>query len=85
MAAIKKSNEERCFALLKGNIFKRMDAEQVTDKQMAAVTGMHPGTFAQKKNHPDRFTYPELMQVIKRLHFPDSEILEVLKMEGGQS
>ena len=55
MPMIKKSNEERCYALLKGNIFKRMEVEQVTDKQMAAVTGMHPGTFAQKKNHPERF------------------------------
>lgn len=79
MPVIKKSEEERRFALLKGNIFKRMEAEQVTDKQMAAITGMHPGTFAQKKNHPERFTYPELMQVFKKLHFPDSEILEVMR------
>ena len=79
MPMIKKSNEERCYALLKGNIFKRMEVEQVTDKQMAAVTGMHPGTFAQKKNHPERFTYPELMQVFKKLKFPDCEILESMR------
>ena len=79
MPVIKRSEEEKCTVLLKGNIFKRMEAEQVTDKQMAAVTGMHPGTFAQKKNHPERFTYPELMQVFKKLHFPDSEILEVMR------
>ncbi len=85
MPIIKKSSEERCFALLKGNIRKRMEAEQVTDKQMAAVTGMYPDTFAKKKNHPERFTYPELMQVIKRLHFPDSEVLEIMRAEGGGS
>ncbi len=85
MPVIKKSDEERCCALLKGNIRKRMEADQVTDKQMGTVTGMHPATFAQKKNHPERFTYPELMQVFRRLHFPDSEILEALKCwEGGR-
>lgn len=76
---IKKSNEERCYALFKGNIRKRMEAEQVTDKQMAAVTGMHEDTFAKKKNHPERFTYPELMQVFKKLKFPDCEILESMR------
>ncbi len=85
MPVIKKSNEERCFALLKGNIFKRMETEQISDKQMAAVTGMHPGTFAQKKNHPDRFTYPELLKVVRYLHFPDYEILEIMHAGGDKS
>lgn len=81
---IKKTDSEYCFSLLKGNIRKRMEAEQVTDKQMAAVTGMNPSTFAKKKNHPDRFTYPELVIVFRLLHFPDSEILEAMRrVKGG--
>lgn len=83
---IKKSDTEYCSSLLKGNIRKRMEAEQVTDKQMAALTGMNPSTFAKKKNHPDRFTYPELVIVFRRLKFPDSEILEGMRRrEGGGS
>lgn len=76
MPLIKKSDEEVRYALLKGNIRKRMEAYQVTNKQMAAVTGMAPETFAQKVNHPERFTYPELLGIFWKLRFPDWEILE---------
>ena len=86
MPVLKKSGEEKCCAHLKNDIRKHMEVEQVTDKQMAAVTGMSKDTFAKKKNHPERFTYPELMRVVKRLHFPDSEILDALRcLEGGRS
>lgn len=85
MPVLKKSDEEKCCAHLKGDIRKRMEVEQVTDRQMAAVTGMSKDTFAKKKNHPERFTYPELMQVFRRLHFPDSEILEALRYREGGS
>lgn len=80
MPVIKKTPQAVRYALLKGNINKRMDAYQVTDKQMGAYTGMHPKTFCQKKNHPERFTYPELLVVFDKLHFPDTEILEVMSL-----
>ena len=83
MPVLKKSAEQIRCDLLKGNIKKRMEAGQVTNKQMAAVTGMSPGTFAQKTNHPERFTYPELMRVFEKLKFPDSEVLEVTT--GGRT
>ena len=79
MPLIKKTEEEVNCSLLKGNILKRMEANQVTDKQMALVTGMSKDTFAKKKLHPERFTYPELIRVCKKLKFPDSEILEVIR------
>ena len=31
--------EEKSYKLLKGNILKRMEAERISDAQMAAVTG----------------------------------------------
>lgn len=78
MPVIKYNEEEKRCRLLSGNIKKRMDAMQITDKQMAACTGMAAGTFNQKKNHPERFTYPELMRLFKKLKFPIEEITEVL-------
>lgn len=78
MPVIKMSEEERRYALLKGNILKRMEANQVTDKQMAACTGMTAGTYAKKKLHPERFTGPELMRLFKKLEFPCCEILETM-------
>ena len=79
MPLIRKTADEMRHALLKGNIKKRMEALQITDKQMGALTGMHPDTFAKKTNHPERFTYPELMVVFAKLQFPDNEILEVMR------
>ena len=67
MPVIKISEEDRKYALLKGNIAKRMEANQVTDKQMALCTGMTEGTFAKKKIHPERFTGPELVRLFKKL------------------
>ena len=81
MPVIKKSDEEVRYALMKGNILKRMEAYQVTDKQMALVTGMAEKTFAQKKNHPERFTYPEVIRLCRKLKFPDNEILEVIRQQ----
>lgn len=80
MPVIKKEPIEVNMALLKGNIKKRMEAFQVTDKQMAKYTDMHPGTFVQKKNHPERFTLVETIIICDKLHFPDEEILEALKL-----
>ncbi len=82
MPKVAKSPSEVQNALLRGNIKKYMDAYQVTDKQMAAALGIHPGTFNQKTNDPERFTFKELLIVFRRLHFPDNEILEVMRMGG---
>lgn len=81
MPVIKKDSYEIAMALLKGNIKKRMEAYQITDKQMGMYTDMNPDTFKQKKNHPERFTLPELITVCNKLHFPDSEILESIKLQ----
>lgn len=81
MPVIKKQSFDVAMALLKGNIRKRMEAYQITDKQMAMYTDMNPDTFKQKKNHPERFTLPEIIVVCSKLHFPDSEILESLKLQ----
>ncbi|HIY02667.1 MAG TPA: toxin HipA [Candidatus Blautia faecipullorum] len=72
--------EEKSYKLLKGNILKRMEAERVSDAQMAAATGMSKETYRRKKLHPERFTYPELIRVFRRLGFPESEILEATKL-----
>ena len=72
--------EEKSYKLLKGNILKRMEAERVTDAQMAAVTEMSKETYRRKKLHPERFTYPELIRIFRRLGFPESEILEATKI-----
>lgn len=71
--------EEKSYKLLKRNILKRMEAERVTDAQMAAA-GMSKETYRRKKLHPERFTYPELIMVFRRLGFPESEILEATKI-----
>lgn len=71
--------EEKSYKLLKGNILKRMEAERVSDAQMAAA-GMSKETYRRKKLHPERFTYPELIMVFRRLGFPESEILEATKI-----
>ncbi|MDO5540563.1 MAG: toxin HipA [Eubacteriales bacterium] len=79
MPLIKKTDEERRHALLGGSIRKHMNADQVTKKQMGAITGMAPETFAQKTNHPERFTYPQLVAMFHKLKFTDEEILEVMR------
>ena len=38
--AIRYTTEQKKYILLKGNIAKRMEAERVSDAQMAAITGM---------------------------------------------
>lgn len=78
MPVIKLNEENRKKRLLSGMIQTRMDAEQITVNQMAAMLGIHPETFKRKKNHPEFFTYPELMKIFKKLSFPESEILEVM-------
>lgn len=78
MPKISKSDEEVKSILLKGTIKKRMEAKGLTDMQMAICTGMAEGTFEQKKLHPKRFKYPELVRLMKKLEFTDAEKLEVL-------
>lgn len=78
MPIIKLTEENRKKRLLSGMIQARMDAEQITTNQMAAMLGIHPETFKRKKNHPEFFTYPELMKIFKKLSFPENEILEVM-------
>lgn len=78
MPVIKLTEENKKKRLLSGMIQARMDAEQITTKQMAAMLGIHPETFKRKKNHPEFFTYPELMKIFKKLSFPENEILEVM-------
>lgn len=78
MPVIKLTEENKKKRLLSGMIQARMDAEQITANQMAAMLGIHPETFKRKKNHPEFFTYPELMKIFKKLEFPESEILEVM-------
>ena len=78
MPVIKLTEENKKKRLLSGMIQARMDAEQITAKQMAAMLGIHPETFKRKKNHPEFFTYPELMKIFKKLSFPENEILEVM-------
>ena len=76
--AIRYTTEAKKYILLKGNIAKRMEAERVSDEQMAALTGMSPNTYRKKKLHPEMFTYPELRKLFIRLKFPEDEILEAL-------
>lgn len=78
MPVIKLTEENKKKRLLSGMIQARMDAEQITTNQMAAILGIHPETFKRKKNHPEFFTYPELMKIFKKLSFPENEILEVM-------
>lgn len=78
MPKLQKSEEEVKAILLIGNIRKRMEAKGVTDKQMALCIGVATGTFQQKKLHPERFTYPELVRLMKKLDFPETEKLEVM-------
>lgn len=85
MPVIKKSEEEYRYILLKGNINKRMEAQQLTDKQMGGYIGVAGDTFKRKRNHPELFKYPELMKVFKKLNFPDNEIMEVMKLEQRRS
>lgn len=76
--AIRYTTEQKKYILLKGNIAKRMEAERVSDAQMAAITGMAENTFRKKRNKPETFTYPELRHIFFRLNFPNEEILEAL-------
>lgn len=79
MPKIVKNDEEIRLIYLKNNIRKRMEAKSITPKQMAIYSHMGESTFMKKKEHPEYFTMPELLRVFKRLDFPDSEILEVMK------
>ena len=74
--AIQYTSEEKKYVLLKGNILKRMEAERVSDAQMATATGMAVRTYKEKKLYPEKFT--ELRRLFIRLKFPESEILEAL-------
>ena len=76
--AIRYTTEAKKYILLKGNIAKRMEAERVSDEQMAVATGMKVRTYKEKKNYPEKFTYPELRKVFIRLKFPEDESLEAL-------
>ena len=71
--------EERRYTALKHTIAKRMEILNVSDKQMAAAAGCAPATFQKKKIHPERFTYPELTGVFRRLQFTDAEIMEAVR------
>ena len=75
---LQKTEEEIKAILLVGNIRKRMEAKGITDKQMAICTRMAEKTFQRKKLHPEYFTYPELVRLMKKLDFPETEKLEVL-------
>ena len=75
---IQYTSEEKKDVLLKGNILKRMEAERVSDAQMATATGMAARTYKEKKLYPEKFTYPELRRLFIRLKFRESEILEAL-------
>lgn len=83
MPVIKKRPIDVAYSLLKGNIKKRMEANQVTNKQMASITGMHHETFARKTNHPERFTLTEFIYTVNKLKFTDDEILEAVKFGGA--
>lgn len=74
----KKAEDDNCISIT-CNIKKHMRQKELSDKQMANYTGMAPGTFARKREHPHLFTYPELMRLFKYLDFTDVEILEALK------
>ena len=71
--AIQYTSEEKKYVLLKGNILKRMEAERVSDAQMATATGMAVRTYKEKKLYPEKFTYPELRRLFIRLKFPENE------------
>ena len=43
------SEEKKKYVLLKGNILKRMEAERVSDAQMAAATGMAVRTYRREE------------------------------------
>lgn len=75
---LQRSEEDIKAILLIGNIRKRMEAKGVTDRQMAICTGMAEKTFQRKKLHPEYFTYPELVRLMKKLDFPETEKLEVI-------
>lgn len=62
--AIQYTSEEKKYVLLKGNILKRMEAERVSDAQMATATGMAVRTYKEKKLYPEKFTYPELRTLV---------------------
>lgn len=78
--AIRYTTEAKKYILLKGNIAKRMEAERVSDEQMAAATGMKVRTYKEKKNYPEKFTYPELRKVFIRLKFPEDNLKFVFKL-----
>ena len=48
--AIQYTSEEKKYVLLKGNILKRMEAERVSDAQMAAATGMAVREHTERRN-----------------------------------
>ena len=78
MPKLQRSEEDIKAILLIGNIRKRMEAKGVTARQMAICTGMAEKTFQRKKLHPEYFTYPELVRLMKKLDFPETEKLEVI-------
>lgn len=79
MPKLKRSDAETRYILMAGNIRKRMDVLQLTDKEMGILTGLSEKRFSEKRRKPELFTYPELMATVIRLHMPDQEILEGMR------
>lgn len=58
---------------------KKFMTSQEARKKVGMLLGISPDTYAQKKNHPERFTYQELLKLVRFFGFSDEEILEVMR------
>ncbi len=58
---------------------KKFRTSKEARKRVGLLLDIAPETYAQKKNHPERFTYPELHKLIRFFDFTDEEILEVMR------
>ncbi len=64
---------------LRHQIEERQVLERKTDKQMGKALGLHPRTYRNKVIGTSQvFTYPELITVVRILHFPDDEKLKII-------
>ena len=51
--------------------------------RVGRLLDINPDTYLKKKNHPERFTYPELLKLIEFFGFTDTEVLEVMGRRSG--
>ena len=79
-AAAEAAEDERCMIALGSMIRMKMMQRGLSPERMALlIGGTCKETFTRRLNHPEKFSYPELLKVFRFLEFDDHDILAVCR------